>query len=71
MTCAKCNKTAAALYGIPTGRFAHMPDPMAPKYCYECYVEGYGTDEEREALAEEKQIDQAIESDIEYQCHGI
>ena len=55
MTCAKCHKKVVSLYGIPTGRFAHMPDPLAPKWCYECYAEVY----EPEELA----IDRACSAD--------
>jgi hypothetical protein len=59
MCCAKCRKKVVALYGIPTGRFNYMSDPQSPKWCYECYVEDYGTDEEREEIA----IDRACDRD--------
>ena len=71
MNCDKCGQKSVGLYGIPIGRFAHMPDPMVPKWCYECYVEYYGTDEEREVLEAEKAVDQSIDNDIEFSRHGL
>lgn len=53
LACDKCAKRVHALYGVPTGEMTHMPDPMAPKWCYECWTESYGpTDEDIEAAEE-------------------
>ena len=65
MNCQKCGERSTSLYGIPTGRFPHMCDPQAPKWCYECYVEDYGTDEEREVLAAERAVEMSIDRSIE------
>lgn len=75
MNCDKCGNRATALYGIPTGKFRVMSDPLAPKWCYDCYVQDYGTEEELAAWIDEQKdeqkIDLAIARDIDHSRHGI
>lgn len=70
MKCGKCTNTVTSLHGIPIGRSAHMSDPKTPMWCYDCYVQDYGTDEEIAEWVEEHkndplgmELDRAIEAD--------
>lgn len=63
MNCTKCGTRSVSLYGVPTGRFAYMPDPLAAKWCYDCWVQDYGSEEELAEWIEERKIDRAIEAD--------
>lgn len=46
--CSKCGKQAISYYGKPGPRYN-----FKDKLCWECWVEDYGTDEQREKLANE------------------
>lgn len=63
MTCAKCGCKPVALYGVPGAG-------LGVQWCYDCWVQDYGTDEDlaewieqnKDIHAQAMELDRAIEA---------
>lgn len=63
MTCANCGENATSLYAIPRPLSRWFNDPRAPQWCYDCWVQVYGSDEELADWINKQDIDKAIAAD--------